>query len=62
MIFHGLGPLFESDFEHSYLITCSKFGSNFAVFVMVWDWFRDRILSIRIELHVHILVQNWRYF
>ena len=47
-LFDGLEPVLGSDFEHSYLLTCSIFGSEFAVFLMVWDWFGDRILSIRI--------------
>ena len=39
-----------------------KTGIKNSWFFMVWDRFSDRILSIRIELHVHILVQNLRYF
>ena len=57
-IFDGLGLVWRSDFEHSYLITCSTFGSELAVFLMIWNRFWNRILSIRIELHVQNVVQN----
>ena len=47
-LFDVLEPVLGSDFEHLYIITCSKHGSEFAVLVMVWDRFWDRVLSIRI--------------
>ena len=47
-LFDGLEPVLGSDFEHSYIITCSKRGSEFAVLVMVCDRFWDRFFSSRI--------------
>ena len=49
----GLRPVLGSGFEHLYLITFSKLGSDLVVFLMVWNRFWDGVLGIRIELCVH---------
>ena len=54
-LFDCLEPVFGSDFEHSYLITCSKFGSEFAVF-----WWSGTGLEIGFWAFVFNYKRFWR--